>query len=162
MRRKKPRFPSYRSVIGPGTQVTGTIRFDGGLHVDGRIVGDVTGRSFESGVPGSAISIGATGVIEGNLDVPHVVTGGTVYGDVRAAQRAVLAAGARIQGTLFYGALEMDKGAEVDGKLVPLDATGAVGRKDVGNGAAESRDRDEEGTGAATGGGSPGEGVGHT
>ena len=42
-------------------------------------------------------------------------------GDVHASQRAELASGARIQGTLYYGLLEMDEGAEVNGQLVHID-----------------------------------------
>ena len=156
MRRWKPSFPDYRSVIGPGTEVTGSISFDGGLHLDGRIVGDVTGRRSESGAPASAISIAATGVVEGNLDVPHVVIDGTVYGDVRAAQRAELASGARIRGTLFYGALEMDRGAEVDGKLVPLDAAVASESREDRGGPPAPDESAEEGVRAAAGAGSPG------
>jgi cytoskeletal protein CcmA (bactofilin family) len=161
MRRRKPSFPAYRSVIGLGTEVTGSISFDGGLHVDGRIVGDVTGRHCESGAPASAISIAATGVVEGNLDVPHVVIDGTVYGDVHAAQRAVLASGARIQGTVFYGTLEMDRGAEVDGKLVPLDAADASDTPEGGGGppapgeVAEEESRDAAGAGSPRGGPGP-------
>mgnify|MGYP003573646028 FL=1 len=43
-----------------------------------------------------------------------------MVGDVRAALRAELASGARIQGTVYYGLLEMDEGAEVNGKLVHI------------------------------------------
>jgi cytoskeletal protein CcmA (bactofilin family) len=124
-RRKGPRFPHYSSVVGPGTEITGALSFSGGLHVDGRIVGDVVGRDTEAG-GASAISIAATGVIEGNLNVPHVVIDGTVIGDVRAATRAVLASRARIEGTLYYGVLEMDRGAEVNGKLVHVEAAGSA------------------------------------
>jgi cytoskeletal protein CcmA (bactofilin family) len=117
-KRRRQRFPHYRTLVGPGTEITGSISFEGGLHLDGRVIGDVTARDAEEGGLSAAVSIAATGVIEGNLDAPHVLIDGTVIGDVRAAVRAVLASGARIEGTLYYGALEMDRGAEVNGKLV--------------------------------------------
>lgn len=119
MKKKKIRFPAYATVIGHGTDVNGTLHFFGGLHVDGRIVGDVEAEGGASG-SGSALTLGTSGVIEGNLTVPHVVIDGTVVGDVRAALRAELASGARIQGTVYYGLLEMDEGAEVNGKLVHI------------------------------------------
>ena len=117
MRKKKLRFPPYATIIGQGTEVIGEVRFDGGLHVDGKVVGNVTGGAEQE----CAITLGAAGVIEGNLDVPYAVLGGTVIGDVRASRRAELTSGARIEGTLYYGLLEMDEGAEVNGKLVHVD-----------------------------------------
>jgi cytoskeletal protein CcmA (bactofilin family) len=117
MRKKKHRFPPYASVIGKGTDVLGDIRFVGGLHVDGRVVGDVIAAQPE----GCAVSLGASGVVEGNLDVPHALLDGTVAGDVRAHLSAELAPGARVGGALYYGSLEMDKGAEVKGGLVPIE-----------------------------------------
>jgi cytoskeletal protein CcmA (bactofilin family) len=124
-KRRHLRFPHYRTLIGPGTQITGSISFEGGLHLDGRVLGDVTAMDSEDGGV-SAISIAATGVIEGNLEVSHVVMEGTVIGDVRAAARAVLASGARIEGALYYGDLEMDRGAAVNGKLVHIGASAAA------------------------------------
>lgn len=114
---RKRRLPPYATVIGPGTEIFGEIRFQGGLHIEGRVVGDINAGSDD----GCALTLGASGVIEGNLTVPHVIIDGTVVGDVRAGRRAELAAGARIRGTLHYGALEMDEGAEVNGKLMHVD-----------------------------------------
>jgi cytoskeletal protein CcmA (bactofilin family) len=115
---KKIRFPDYATIIGEGTEVAGDIRFDGGLHIDGKVTGDVSGISQE----GCALTVGGSGTVEGNLDVAYVVIGGTVVGDVRASVRAELAPGARIEGTLYYGVLEMAEGAEVNGKVLHIDA----------------------------------------
>lgn len=110
----KGRLPPYATVIGAGTEILGNVRFRGGLHLEGRVVGDVTGQAE----PGCALTLGASGVIEGNLTAAHVIIDGTVVGDVRASDRAELGTGARIQGAVFYGLLEMDEGAEVNGRLV--------------------------------------------
>jgi cytoskeletal protein CcmA (bactofilin family) len=114
---KRRRLPPYATVIGPGTEITGDVRFQGCLHIDGRVSGDVIGHADR----GCALTLGTAGVVEGNLTVAHVILDGTVVGDVRAAERAELASGARIEGTVYYGVLEMDEGAEVNGKLVHLD-----------------------------------------
>lgn len=115
---KRRRLPPYATVIGSGTEVTGDVRFQGCLHIDGRVTGDVVGQAEG----GCALTLGAAGVVEGNLSVAHVILDGTVIGDVRASERAELASGARVEGTVYYGVLEMDEGAEVNGKLVHLDA----------------------------------------
>jgi cytoskeletal protein CcmA (bactofilin family) len=119
MRKKKHRFPPYASVIGEGTEVIGDVRFVGGLHIDGRVVGDVIAAQPD----GCALTLGASGAVEGNLDVPQVVLDGPVSGDVRAHLSAELARGARIGGVLYYGSLAIDEGAEVKGGLVPIDET---------------------------------------
>ena len=89
------------------------MRFTGGVHIDGSISGDVVGSSQD----GCALTLGRSGVIRGNLGVAYVVLDGAVVGDVRASHRAELAPGARIDGDLYYGALKMAEGAEVNGKL---------------------------------------------
>lgn len=133
MRKKIERFPGYATIIGQGTEVEGHIRFSGGLHIDGKVTGDVCGQSEE----GCALTLGKTGTVEGNLDVAHVVLDGRVVGDVRAARRAQLAPGARIEGALYYGVLEMVEGAEVNGRL--LHIADAVGPKLLDHGGGEDR-----------------------
>ena len=126
-KKKKFNFPPYDTLIGRGTEVEGNLRFVGGLHVDGLVRGHVIADIGPTGE--AAISLSATGVIEGNLESPFVVLDGRVKGDVRASERALLAAGARIEGTLYYGALTIDDGAEIHGGLVRLDADGVPVRQ---------------------------------
>jgi cytoskeletal protein CcmA (bactofilin family) len=121
-KKKKFRFPPYDTLIGKGAEIQGNLRFVGGLHVDGLIRGNVIAEMAPTGE--AAISLSATGIIEGHLESPFVVLDGRVSGDVRASERAVLAAGAHIGGILYYGTLTIDDGAQVRGGLVPLDPDG--------------------------------------
>ena len=118
-KKKKFRFPPYETLIGKGTRIEGNLRFVGGLHIDGHVLGNVIAGIAPTGE--AAVTLSATGVIQGNLESPYVVLDGQVEGDVHATERALLAAGARILGTLYYGALTMDVGARVQGGLVHLD-----------------------------------------
>lgn len=122
-KKKKFKFPPYDTLIGKGAEVQGNLRFIGGLHIDGTIRGDVIAEIAPTG--DAAVSLSATGIIDGNLESPYVVLDGKVRGDVRAYERALLAAGARIEGSLYYGALTMDDGAEIRGGLVPLQEDGS-------------------------------------
>jgi len=122
MIKRRRRFPAYATVIGEGTEVKGGVEFAGALHVEGKVAGDIKGISED----GCALTLGRGGVIEGNLDVPHVVLDGTVIGDIRAAYRAELASGARIEGTVYYNVLEMAQGAEVNGKLLHISEDQAL------------------------------------
>lgn len=122
-KKAKLSFPPYSTVIGKDANFHGELRFSGGVHVDGKFIGDIIADT-DSASNQSAISISATGFIQGNIVAPQVVIDGTVAGDVRSSQRVVLASSARIHGTLYYGTLSMDDGAEIHGRMVRLGTDG--------------------------------------
>jgi cytoskeletal protein CcmA (bactofilin family) len=111
--KKRRDSTAIATLIGPGTTVTGDLGFRGGLHLDGRVVGDVDGEAGES-----EMTVGAEGVIEGTVRVDELVLNGTVRGDVVARQRVELGPGARVEGNVTYAVLEMAAGAGVNGRLV--------------------------------------------
>jgi cytoskeletal protein CcmA (bactofilin family) len=104
------------TLIGKAARVQGDVEFEGGLHLDGRVAGNV--RAV--GGPGAALSISETGSIEGSVEVPNVTLNGSVTGDISASERVVLGPRARVLGNVHYGVIEMTLGAEIRGKLVPL------------------------------------------
>ena len=112
--KKKTDSASIATLIGAGTTVTGDMDFRGGLHLEGRIVGDVRGE------PGSAatLTIGNEGVIEGSVSVDTLVLNGTVRGDVTGRERVELGATATVEGNVSYKVLQMQAGARVDGRLI--------------------------------------------
>ena len=117
MKSKRRQLPAYDSIIGGDTEVVGEIHFNGALHVDGKVIGDVKGQSEE----GCALTMGRKGTIEGNVDVAHVVLAGTIKGDIRANHYAELNSGARIKGKLYYRTLDIPGGAEINGELVHIE-----------------------------------------
>ena len=102
------------TLIGAESTLRGDLVFTGGLHVEGRIVGNVA----VDGEADAMLTVSEQGVIEGEVRVPSMVLNGTVNGDVHARDRIELAARARINGDVYYNLLEMAIGAEVNGKLV--------------------------------------------
>jgi len=104
------------TLIGKTARVQGDVDFEGGLHLDGQVRGNV--RSGEAGA--STLSVSESGAIEGEVQVPNVVLNGTVKGDIRARERIVLGATARVEGNVYYGVIEMTLGAQIMGKLVRL------------------------------------------
>ena len=112
--KKKAESASIATLIGVGTTVTGNMNFRGGLHLEGRIVGDVCAE------PGSAatLTIGNEGVIEGSVSVDTLVLNGTVRGDVTGRERVELGATATVEGNVSYKVLQMQAGARVDGRLI--------------------------------------------
>jgi cytoskeletal protein CcmA (bactofilin family) len=104
------------TLIGKAVRVQGDVEFQGGLHLDGKIQGNV--RCGDT--PGATLSVSETGSIQGAVEAPNVVLKGTVRGDIHARERVVLEATARVEGNVYYGVIEMTLGAQIMGKLVRL------------------------------------------
>lgn len=102
------------TLIGKQTEITGDVKFAGGLHVDGRIKGNVS----SSGDKSATLSLSETGVIEGDVKVANVVVNGRIVGELRAGERLTLGGKARVIGDVRYRILQMDAGALVNGQLV--------------------------------------------
>ena len=102
------------TIIGEGTIITGDIAFSGGLHIDGKIEGNVTASSNSN----ATLTLSQEGVIHGNVEVPTVVIDGEIRGDVNVCERVQLASNSRITGNVIYNLIEMAVGAEVNGQLV--------------------------------------------
>jgi len=119
---KKKAFSSARidTLIGQGTEINGDLMFTGGLHVDGRIKGNVSAEEGSS----SILILSEFGHIEGDVRVPNMVLNGKIVGDVYGSTRVELAPKSRIKGSVYYNLIEMAIGAEVNGGLIhqPPDA----------------------------------------
>lgn len=120
-RRNDKELARIDTLIGRSAQVQGDIDFAGGLHLDGRVAGNVRADAAS----GSTLSVSEHGVIEGSVDVPNVMLNGAVKGDIRARDKLVLGAKARVLGNVQYGVIEMALGAEILGKLMPGAGSGA-------------------------------------
>lgn len=113
-RKRHERAPASRdtSLIARGTFIQGDVRFSGALHLEGRIAG-----SIHADEPGAVFTLSESGMVEGEIRVPHAIINGQVRGDIHAAERLELAADARITGDVHYQSLEMAAGAQVNGRM---------------------------------------------
>jgi len=102
------------TIIGEGTVIHGDIVYVGGLHIDGKVVGNVSAEQGSS----TTLTLSKLGSIHGNVDVPPVVIDGEVQGDVNASERVQLISNSRITGNVEYNLIEMEVGAEVNGQLL--------------------------------------------
>jgi len=120
---KKRKVTQIDSLIGQDTKITGDILFSGGLHVDGKINGNVVAEEGSA----SVLTLSEQGSIEGEVRVPNMILNGTVMGNVYAVEHIELAPKARIIGDVYYGLIEMTIGAEVNGSLVhTMEASNAL------------------------------------
>jgi cytoskeletal protein CcmA (bactofilin family) len=110
----KPKLQRIDTLIGAGTRIIGDVQFSGGFHVDGHVKGNVDAPADS----GATLSVSDSGVVEGSVAVPNVVLNGTVKGDILAHDRVELGATARVTGNVYYALIEMEMGAEINGKLI--------------------------------------------
>lgn len=104
---------NFDTLVGEKTTIRGDIIFAGGLHIDGRVEGSIKAEQAEDGL----LVISERGVVDGEVDVPSVVIDGRLTGDLTARNRVELREHARIDGNIRYGAIRMELGAQVNGKL---------------------------------------------
>jgi cytoskeletal protein CcmA (bactofilin family) len=113
---RKKAFSGARidTLVGQGTQINGDLEFSGGLHVDGKIIGNVVAEEGSTAI----LILSEYGHIEGEVKVPCMVLNGEIVGDVYGSTRVELAPKSRIKGSVYYNLIEMAIGAEVNGGLV--------------------------------------------
>lgn len=111
---RKRKVTRIDSLIGQNTEIQGNIVFTGGLHVDGKVEGNITAPHDS----GAILTLSEQGTIRGDVRVPNVILNGLVVGNVYAEEQVELALNARIIGNVYYKLIEMAMGAEVNGSLV--------------------------------------------
>jgi len=102
------------TIIGEGTVVQGDIIYEGCLHIDGKVEGNISAQNGSV----TTLTLSKLGSVHGSIDVPTVVIDGEVQGDVTASERVQLIANARITGNVKYNLIEMEVGAVVNGQLL--------------------------------------------
>lgn len=111
---KKIKSSKIDTLVGQGVEVTGNVKFHGGLHLDGTIKGNVS--TADDG-EATVLVISDRGHVEGDVHVAYAVINGEVTGNVYASEKLELSAKARISGNVEYNLLEMASGAEINGTM---------------------------------------------
>jgi cytoskeletal protein CcmA (bactofilin family) len=122
------------TLIGSGSVLKGDLEFTGGLRVDGHIKGHVSAQDSNKGT----LVLSESGVIEGDINVPHVIINGTVNGNIVSGGHVELQASAKITGDIHYKGVEMELGAILNGSLVTDNnapvydvISGGAGKKEI-------------------------------
>jgi cytoskeletal protein CcmA (bactofilin family) len=147
-KRKPNSNATVDTLIGAKTRISGDVEFAGGLHLDGRITGNVSGDAGST----TFLSVSEQGCIEGSVIAPSVILNGVVKGDIDAADRIELGSKARVLGNVHYSVIETAVGAQINGKLIhrpksgegPNQASGAAISPDAEPAYPVGGNRDEE------------------
>lgn len=97
------------ALLGKGARYSGDLTFEGRVRVDGAF----TGRIFTDDV----LEVGASGVVDGEIDAATLVVSGTARGIIRARERLVLLPGGALFGRVDAVALESHPGARIEATI---------------------------------------------
>jgi cytoskeletal protein CcmA (bactofilin family) len=112
-KRDKP-LASLETLIGPAVTIHGDVDFGGGLHLEGRVLGNVC----LTGDGEAGLTMTETALILGEVRASHATLNGRIRGDVLIAGRLALGPKAVVEGNVYYGSIEMALGARITGKMV--------------------------------------------
>ena len=93
------------SIIAADLHIVGNVSTEGELHIDGRIDGDVEGRS---------VTVGESGYVDGHVETQEITILGMVRGSIRA-RRVRLAGGCKVVADITHDFLSIDEGASFEG-----------------------------------------------
>lgn len=100
------------SVLGADLTITGDIAASADLHIDGSVTGDIACASLVQG---------ETSSVTGAITAETARLAGTVDGSITARELVILKT-ARITGDVFYDALTIEQGAQVEGRFAHRNA----------------------------------------
>ncbi len=95
-----------RTVIQDDLTIIGDLQTDGQIEVDGRVIGNVSGRS---------VIVGEHGQIEGSILAEMVTIFGIAVGPVQA-NKVILGNTAQVVGNIFHNELTVEPGAHHEGR----------------------------------------------
>jgi cytoskeletal protein CcmA (bactofilin family) len=95
------------SIISADVKMTGTIVSQGEIDINGQIEGDVRA---------SALTVGETGAVKGEVVAESVVVRGTVEGRIRG-RKVQLCTGAKVRGDIFHASLAIEPNAIFEGAV---------------------------------------------
>lgn len=109
---KKSKRQEVTAFIGPSSTISSSkYHFSGAIRIDGTVKIDIEGNSEND----SALIIGPSGRIEGNIKVKDAYINGTVIGNVHASGLIDLNQDAKIEGSIEYSEIKRHDNAVVTG-----------------------------------------------
>ena len=101
---------NYKSslMIGEGVTITGTIKAENEVIIQGTIDGDVECNS---------VTINKTGNVKGNIKTNVMIVEGKAEGDLNVNDVLNIKSGGNVNGKIFYGEIQIDEGGKLSGEI---------------------------------------------
>jgi len=112
--KSKPSTHHFDTLVSGKAEIVGDLHFSGGLHIDGKVFGNIVADDDSKAV----VRISEKGVVVGEISAPHVIVNGQVSGDIHSCEHIELASRAAVNGNIFYNMIEMVMGSQVSGNLM--------------------------------------------
>jgi cytoskeletal protein CcmA (bactofilin family) len=96
--------------IDATTQVTGKLRCEETIRIDGRMKGEIRCEK--------TVFVGQAADIEASIQADAVVIAGEVRGDIAAKRKITLEGTARVTGDLATPGIVIEEGAKLEGRIV--------------------------------------------
>jgi len=103
---KETEMPSI-NLLGSGTSVKGDIKLNGDFRIDGTLIGTIDCKG--------KIVVGASGVIEGEINCQNADFSGQITAQVKVAELLTLKETARFSGEIVTNKLAIEPGAKFSG-----------------------------------------------
>ena len=107
----------YQMYLGQGCRLTGVLKVQGMMRIDGFVEGEVFGSDL--------VQVGKEGTIEATVRAKHIVAQGPLRGDIAAREKVELFAPAKVEGTIDSPVFLLEAGVLVNGtlKMAPMNPT---------------------------------------
>lgn len=102
------------SIISADLRITGNLKSDGDIQVDGHVEGDIDSAT---------LTVGEGAHVKGHISCESVRVCGTVDGAVKA-KSVVMAKTARVIGDIIHDSLAIEAGAFIEGNIKRLEGAG--------------------------------------
>ena len=114
-----PAEPTTQSLIAADMQITGTIKCNGPVRIDGKLEGDL--------ICATDAVIGKGAVIKGNLTINTVVIEGAINGNITAKDKIDMKSTAKVNGDIVAKRLAVEDGVTFIGRseVNPAGSTAA-------------------------------------
>ena len=99
----------YQMYLGEGCRLTGVLKVQGMMRIDGFVEGEVFGSDL--------IQVGKEGKIEATVRAKHIVAQGPLRGDIAAQEKVELLAPAQVEGIIDSPVFLLEEGVFVNGTL---------------------------------------------
>jgi cytoskeletal protein CcmA (bactofilin family) len=107
------------TIIGKDTTITGTLDIKGQLRVDGNVKGKI--------ICSDCVTVGATGLVEADIEAATAVIAGKMIGNVYTSEKIELQAKCEMEGDIKTKSLVIEQGAVFCGACNMKDRTPDLG-----------------------------------
>jgi len=105
---KTEKNSSNSLLIGEGVTITGTIKADNEVNIQGAIDGDIECNS---------VTINKSGNVKGKVKAETMTIEGKVEGEININSILHIKSKGNVSGKIFYGEIEIDTGGKLSGEI---------------------------------------------